>query len=341
VASAEIVTQSVTTGYYERLRSVRLCEDHDIAAIDLTASPNDTDPHTLFRDLRAQAPVQWSDTHHAWLAMSHHAVSDGFRASWLSSERIPSFERRAAQRPAGFAKVVELLRGWMVFHDPPAHDRLRDPVRRVFTPMRLERLAPMVEATVDALLDDVADAEGGDLRPHLTTPLPALVIADLLGVPRADRQRFQGWSDQLAQVVFAAEVPGDHADVAIAAAEQFAGYFGDLIESRRRRPGNDVISALVEASDAGGPTAQELVGACTLLLFAGHETTVASWRTAPAFCSSIPTFERNSQTILRSGPAPSTSCSASKAPPSSWHARRSRTACGVTSRSAPATPCIS
>ena len=72
----------------------------------------------------------------------------------------------------------------------------------------LERLAPTIEATVDELLDGVADAGGGDLRPLLTTPLPALVIADLLGVPRADRERFQGWSDQLAHVVFSAEGRG-------------------------------------------------------------------------------------------------------------------------------------
>jgi len=237
------------------------------------ASPNDANPHALFHELRAQGPLHWSDKHRAWLAVSHEAVNDGLRDPWLSSERIPSFERAAAARPPGFSKVVDLLRGWMVFHDPPTHDRLRDPVRRVFTPMRLERLAPVVEATVDDLLDRVADEGSGDLRPLLTTPLPALVIADLLGVPRADRQQFQGWSDQLAQVVFAAETLGTDADVAIAAAEHFSSYFDDLVEQRRRRPGDDVITALVQASDAGGPTPQELVGACTLLLFAGHETT--------------------------------------------------------------------
>jgi cytochrome P450 len=273
VASAEIVAQSATCGYYERVEPGPLCEDHHIAAIDLTATPNDTNPHALFHELRATAPVHWSDSHRAWLAVSHQAVSDGFRDPWLSSARIPSFERAAKVRPPEFAKVVDLLRGWMVFHDPPAHERLRDPVRRVFTPMRLERLAPTIEATVDELLDGVADAGGSDLRPLLTRPLPALVIADLLGVPRADRDRFQDWSDELARVVFSAEVGDSDAGVAVKAADHFIGYFGDLIDERRRHPGDDVISALVAASDAGGPTAQELVGACTLLLFAGHETT--------------------------------------------------------------------
>jgi cytochrome P450 len=254
-------------------RTDPLCEDRTIAAIDLTAPANDADPHALFHELRAQAPLHWSDTHRAWLAVSHEAVNDGFRDPWLSSDRMPSFERAAAGRPPGFAKVVDLLRGWMVFRDSPAHERLRDPVRRAFTPMQLARLAPMIEDTVDDLLDRVEDADGGDLRPLLTAPLPALVIADLLGVPREDREMFQHWSDELAHVVFAMEVQGSEGDSAIAAAEQFASYFGDLIAARRRAPGDDIVSALVEASDAGGPTAQELVGACTLLLFAGHETT--------------------------------------------------------------------
>jgi cytochrome P450 len=250
-----------------------LCEDPFIAAIDLTAVPNDSDPHTLFRELRSRAPVHWSDEHRAWLVVTHQAVGEAFRAPWLSSDRIPSFERAARTQPPEFAKIVELLRGWMVFHDPPTHDRLRDPVRRAFTPMRLEKLAPMIEQTVDDLLDRMEDNGGGDFGDLIAAPLPALVIADLLGVPRADREQFQGWSDHLAQVVFAAEAPSRDATVATGAAEHFTAYFGDLIERRRHEPGDDLVSALVEASDKGGPTARELVGSCTLLLFAGHETT--------------------------------------------------------------------
>src|SRR5437660_1103841 len=127
-------------------------------AIDLSAPEVDADPHPLFHSLRAEAPVHWSDTHRGWLAVSHAAVGDGFRAPWLSSDRVPVFERAATKRPPEFARVVELLRGWMVFRDPPAHERLRDPVRRVFTPLRLERLTPMIERTADDLLDDLADA---------------------------------------------------------------------------------------------------------------------------------------------------------------------------------------
>jgi cytochrome P450 len=245
------------------------------ADLDLRAPEHDADPHRLFRHLRETAPIHWSPAHRAWLVLTHGAVLEGFTAPWLSSDRVPSFERLAARHGDRFTRVVDLLRGWMVFRDPPAHTALRDPVRQVFTPRRVRTLEPRVAATADDLLDELADAGpgGGDLRTLLAAPLPALVIADLLGVPRQDRASFQQWSDELARVVFAAEGGTTDIERAADAADHFFAYFGDLVDHRRRRPGDDLISALVTATGAGGPDPADLVGACTLLLFAGHETT--------------------------------------------------------------------
>jgi cytochrome P450 len=251
----------------------RLGHDASIGTIDLRDPGNDEDPHALFRTLRDEAPVHWSDAHRAWVAVAYAAVRDGFNASWLSSDRIPVFERAAATRPEAFARVVDLLRGWMVFRDPPAHTRLRDPVRRAFTPRRLEGLVPTIERTAAELLHAVEGRGGGDLRALYAGPLPALVIADLLGVPRQDRDAFQHWSDDLARVVFAAESPGLAVEAAVRATDRFTGYFTDLVADRRRHPGDDLVSALALASGPGAPEPAELVGACTLLLFAGHETT--------------------------------------------------------------------
>jgi cytochrome P450 len=239
------------------------------AGIDLLAPDANADPHALFHRLRAQGPIHWCDAQHAWLVVRHDAVVEGFKAAWLSSDRMPFFERAAAHRDARFERVVDLLRGWMVFRDPPAHTRLRDPVRQVFTPRRLASMEPLIEATAEGLLDSL----DGDLVATFTRPLPALVIADLLAIPRDDRAAFQEWSDELATVVFAAESRAHDTERASAAAEQFFDYFGELVEHRRRHPGDDVLSALVTASGTGAPDPAELVGACTLLLFAGHETT--------------------------------------------------------------------
>ena len=240
--------------------------------IDLADPVHDADPFALFDALRAIGPVVRSDRHRAWLAVTHESVLDGLKAPWLSSDRVPTFEERiAASRPESFQVVVDVLRGWMVFRDPPEHTILREPVRRAFTPKRIADLRGDIEAIADDLLASI-DADGPRpiaLHADYARPLPALVIAQLLGVPASDREEFSQWSDELAAVVFSAEGGGAH-DGAASAATRFTEYFTDLAEQRRRHPTDDLISALVHAS-AVDPA--DLVGACTLLLFAGHETT--------------------------------------------------------------------
>jgi cytochrome P450 len=236
--------------------------------IDLGSPEAIADPHSLFHRLRAEAPVHFSEHHRAWLVVSHAGVVSAFRDPRLSADRVPAFERMAESRPAGFRAVVDLLRGWMVFRDDPAHDRLRDPVRRAFTPRRIEGMAPAIERTTDELLDAMDGDDRIDLREAFGGPLPALVIADLLQIPRTDRAEFQHWSDLLSTVVFAADARSSSAEPAIAGADHFWSYFGELVAHRRRHPGDDLISDLVGAIDD-----DEVIGACTLLLFAGHETT--------------------------------------------------------------------
>ena len=234
--------------------------------IDLGSPTAVADPHSLFHRLRVDGPVHFSDHHRAWLVLSHAGVSAGFRDPRLSSERLPTFERLAASQPEGFGAVVDLLRGWMVFRDDPVHNALRDPVRRAFTPRMIEELGPSISRTADALLDDLDGTV--DLRARFAGPLPALVIADLLGIPGGDRAEFQHWSDLLSQVVFAVDSRHASMDAAIVGAQHFWSYFSELIDHRRRHPGRDLVSALIDAVGS-----DVLVGACTMLLFAGHETT--------------------------------------------------------------------
>ena len=195
-----------------------------------------------------------------------------FRDERLSADRITPLERLAEKRPDAFHAVVDLLRGWMVFRDPPAHTRLRDPVRRAFTPRMLDGLAASVSATVDALLDRLIAAGGGNVRDIVTKPLPALVIADLLGVPPEDRDRFQLWSEKLSRVIFSVSSSDRDDAPAIEAAADFTDYFGELITRYRAEPADNLVSAMATESDDSLSDA-ELIGACTLLLFAGHETT--------------------------------------------------------------------
>ena len=240
--------------------------------IDLASSEVNQNPAAFAAEALAGDPVVWSDRHRGWLILSHAAVSAAFRDTRLSADRSEPMERLAVERPEEFASAVELLSGWMIFRDPPTHTHLRDPVRRAITPRVVDGLRPAIERTVEELLDGFPDDGVMDFRTGFAEVLPALVIADLLGVPGSDRHRFKAWSDGLAELVFSTRPGAIKTEGMAAAVDEFTEFFGQLIDHRRRHPGQDLISRMATGG-ADNLTAMELIGACTLLLFAGHETT--------------------------------------------------------------------
>ncbi|MEE3255927.1 MAG: cytochrome P450 [Actinomycetota bacterium] len=241
--------------------------------IDLNDPASVDNPHTYWSHFRDEGPVQWSNAHRAWVILGHSELSEAFRdGQLLSADRVTPLERVAQHRPSSFAKVVELLGGWMVFRDPPLHTHLRDPLRNVFTPRRVanlqETVARVVEEIVDGLTAEI------DVRRDFAGPLPAWVIAELLGVRADERDRFQNWSDDLATIVFATDPHTTAPEQATAAAGEFSEFFQQLIDRERSQPSGTLMTLLVEG--AGDQLSDlELVGACTLILFAGHETTTS------------------------------------------------------------------
>lgn len=244
-------------------------------AANLTSPAATRDPAGAFARLRERDPVWWSDRHRAWILTGHADVVDALTSPLLSAERIGPLDRRLgdARRDASVA-TRDHLRSWMLFNDGDVHRRLRAPVGRAFTPRRVERLRAFCTGLVDELLDPVAG--GGDtvldVHQQLFAPLPAVMIAELLGVERADAVQLQAWSDQLGLFVLGVAHP-DQADAAGRATAELIAYFEGLVARRRREPAEDLISALVDAERRGELAAEEVVGAATLLLFAGHETT--------------------------------------------------------------------
>ncbi|MEV5557076.1 cytochrome P450 [Nonomuraea wenchangensis] len=152
--------------------------------------------------------------------------------------------------------------------DPPDHTRLRGLVSRAFTPRMVERLRPRVEAVTAGLI--AALSEEGDLVSGFAYPLPVMVICEMLGVPPEDHERFQGWSETAARSLdpmLTAELISESGR----SGREFRDYFRDLLELRRRQPGDDLLSALTRVEEL---TEGELLATCVLLLVAGHETTV-------------------------------------------------------------------
>ena len=241
--------------------------------VDLGSSESIGDPSEYFRAARERAgAVQWSDVHRAWVVLSHAEAAAGFRdVARLSADRTEVFGRAAAKHSPAFGIVVELLSGWMNFRDDPAHQRLREPVRAAFTPRAVAALEKDVRETVERTVA-AFDGDRVELYQAFARPIPALVIAAMLGADPDDRARFQDWSDDLAAIVFSL-APGKVVEAPLVrATREFVAFFTRLIERERARPSDNLLSALVH-SDAGQLSTIELVGACTLLLFGGHETT--------------------------------------------------------------------
>lgn len=248
------------------------------STVDLLDPSVVRDPHEVFAELRSHGRPVWLERHRAWIVAEHASVNEGFRDLRLSSDRLTPMERRLSDaNRETLGATIELLRGWMVFHDPPDHTRLREPLRRAFTPARLAGLRPRIEAIVDELLDGIEDRDDVDLVRDVTFPLPAIVIAELLGVPAEDREDFKHWSDQLSAIVFGSPDRAGRAAVAAAGSERFSNYFASLIDRYRHHREDNLVSALIAVTeddpDGAGLASDELVGACTMLLFGGHETT--------------------------------------------------------------------
>jgi cytochrome P450 len=248
-----------------------------MTGIDLLAPEAIADPHGYFRALRDADPVRWSDRHRAWVVMGHPELNAAFHDRRLSTERMSGFrDRLSGRRAEALAKAIDLLDGWMLFHEPPEHTRLRTPLARSFTPRAVGGLGERVTALVDGLLDEMAARDRGDLVELFTHPLPAAVIAELFGVPVGERAWLADWSEKFGVVVFGAVNRPDYEDLAREAGDELEDRLRPLFDRYRAEPEDNLLSLLLarEGADDGLTTA-EILGACSILLFAGHDTTAS------------------------------------------------------------------
>jgi cytochrome P450 len=176
--------------------------------------------------------------------------------------------------PPEHAPFWRVIRSGMLDVEPPDHTRLRRLVSRAFTPRTVERLRDTVQRTTDTLLDDVQGAGEFDLLSTVAEPLPVTVIAEMLGVPEADRHLLRPWSADICGM-YELDPDEQTAARAVRACEEFSDYLLALSRERREHPRDDLVTALTQVVDDGDVlTEDELVGTCVLLLNAGHEATV-------------------------------------------------------------------
>ena len=220
--------------------------------------------------LRAPLPAEGAGV---WLLTRHADVEHVLRSPAFSVDRRRAQVIRENAGPLPPALLQEGGLRSMLVMDPPDHTRIRKLVNKAFTPRRVAALRPRIEAIVDELLASVAEREGFDVIHDLAAPLPAIVIAELLGVPAEDHRRFKDWSSQLVRFLGHPR-PDEVMDEFRAAMETLLAYLGSIIAARRREPRDDLISAMIQAQEESDAlTDAELLATANLVLVAGHETT--------------------------------------------------------------------
>jgi cytochrome P450 len=247
--------------------------DQNLLSPELTA-----EPLAYYADLRASDPVHWAEGNKAWLLTRYADVVAAFGDPRLSSDRVrPLIQVLPEARRAQYGPMLEVISRWMVVTDPPAHTRLRRLANRAFRSQHVTAMSEWIGELVDELLEDFVASGRDDFFDGVAYPLPAAVIARMMGAPQQDRDKFQHWSDELALVAFGAggEDRADRHARALAGVRDLQEYLAALIERRRHDPGDDMISLLLGGAGEDGDRLDdaELMALCSLILFAGHETT--------------------------------------------------------------------
>jgi cytochrome P450 len=232
-------------------------------------------PYALYQQMRELDPVYWDERANGWVLTRYADVAAALRdprytvrgfmsdTSWIPEEMRPMFEPplRAVSRQ-------------MLFQDPPDHTRLRGLVAKAFTPRMIDSLRPVIQQVTNELLDQ-AEAKGQmEVIQDFAFPLPAIIIATMLGVPPEDREQFNRWSSYFGRLLDGGDFTLESIVEAVSEVSDFLDYFRALIRERRTAPKDDLLQAMINAEEQGETLSEEeLLGNCILLLAAGHGTT--------------------------------------------------------------------
>jgi cytochrome P450 len=231
------------------------------------------DPYPFYERLRSTDPVHLTE-HHAYLASRHAEVSLVLRDKRFGKDFVERTVRRYGPKIME-EPVFRSMSHWMLQQDPPDHTRLRGLVVKAFTARRVEDMRPRIQQIVDQTIDAVIDSGHMDLIEDFAFRLPVTIICDMLGIPEEHREAFYKGSRDGGRIL--EPVPMTAQEIAQANAGNALArmYFEQLFELRRREPGDDLTTQLVQAEEDGSKLTNEELTANIILLFgAGHETTV-------------------------------------------------------------------
>src|SRR6266516_855713 len=229
-------------------------------------------PYPLYHRLRTEDPVHWDPFLHAWVVTRYADVITVFQR--FSANRTPTPEQLTALGLEELTPLARVMVRQMLFLDPPAHGRVRGLASKAFTPRRVEVLRSHIEDITESLLDAVQDQGKMEVMADLAIPLPAIVTAEMLGVPTSDWRQLTKWSADFAGVLGNFQHNPDRAPQVLRSLEEMIAYFRAALRENEKHPNEGLINALVTAEIDGDRLSEDEVIANTIVtMVGGQETT--------------------------------------------------------------------
>jgi len=229
-------------------------------------------PYPLFARMRTEDPVHWDPFLHAWVVTRYADVLEVLHT--FSAERTHTPEKLEAMGLSELTPIAQLMVRQMLFMDPPQHTRLRTLAAHAFTPTRVAALRSHIREIVTRLLDRVERDRRMDIIEDLAEPLPAIVTAEMLGVPVEDRGRLKGWSAHFAEMLGNFQHNPERAPVMLRTVHDMTSYFSDAVRKQRAQPREGLISSLIGAEvDGDRLTDAEIIATAIVTMVGGQETT--------------------------------------------------------------------
>jgi cytochrome P450 len=230
------------------------------------------DPYPLYERLRTEDPVHWDPYLHAWVVTRYADVVDVLQR--FLADRTPTPEKLAALGMERLTPIARVMVEQMLFLDPPQHSRVRGLAAVAFTPRRVERLRAHIQEITDGLVDAVAGAGRMDVMNDLANPLPAIVTAEMLGMPPADHVMLKSWSQDFAEMLGNFQHNPGRAAKVLRSLEDMTAYFHEAVRRQATHPTEGLVNALTMAEvDGDRLTESEVVANVIVTMVGGQETT--------------------------------------------------------------------
>ncbi|MGH2343845.1 MAG: cytochrome P450 [Chloroflexota bacterium] len=264
----------MTTAKEDRTRAGQ--PDRTISLFQLLDPVVLADPYPLYARLRTQDPVHWDPFLKTWVVTRYKDVITVLLNPAFSADRTPTPDKLAEMGLANLTPIADVMVRQMLFLDPPAHGRLRGLASKAFTPRRVEMLRGHIQNITNSLLDGV-EARGThrmEVIEDIAFPLPAIVTAEMLGVPTADHRQLKTWSTDFAEMLGNFQHNPDRAARVLRSTNEMTAYFRDAIRDHREHPRDDLINGLLTAEiDGDRLSEEEVVANVIVTMVGGQETT--------------------------------------------------------------------